>query len=78
MGLHPFRYAGQLYTVHADETEVVALSSPVVALLRTRWNERTYDTGLVFSNDGKTPIRDMTMTKLLRGDGVASLTVHGF
>ena len=54
------------------------LSAPVVALLRKRWNERTSDTGLVFSNDGKKPISDMTMTKLLRDDGFPSITVHGF
>jgi integrase len=62
----------------AGETHVVPLSAPVVALLRKRWDERTSDTGLVFSNDGKKPISDMTMTKLLRDDGFASITVHGF
>lgn len=62
----------------AGETHIVPLSAPVVALLRKRWNERTSDTGLVFSNDGKKPISDMTMTKLLRDDGFASITVHGF
>ena len=62
----------------AGETHVVPLSSPVVALLRKRWDERISDTGLVFSNDGKKPISDMTMTKLLRDDGFASITVHGF
>jgi len=62
----------------AGETHVVPLSAPVVALLRKRWNERTSNTGLVFSNDGKKPISDMTMTKLLRDDGIASVTVHGF
>lgn len=62
----------------AGETHVVPLSAPVVALLRKRWDERTSDTGLVFSNDGKKPISDMTMTKLLRDDGFTSITVHGF
>lgn len=62
----------------AGETHVVPLSAPVLALLRKRWDERTSDTGLVFSNDGKKPISDMTMTKLLRDDGFASITVHGF
>lgn len=62
----------------AGETHVVPLSAPIVALLRKRWDERTSDTGLVFSNDGKKPISDMTMTKLLRDDGFASTTVHGF
>jgi len=62
----------------AGETHIVPLSAPVVALLCKRWNERTSDTGLVFSNDGKKPISDMTMTKLLRDDGFTSITVHGF
>lgn len=62
----------------ARETHVVPLSAPVLALLCKRWNERTSDTGLVFSNDGEKPISDMTMTKLLRDDGFASITVHGF
>jgi len=62
----------------AGETHIVPLSPPVVALLRKRWNERTSETGLVFSNDGKKPISDMAMTKLLRDDGFATVTVHGF
>jgi integrase len=62
----------------ARETHVVPLSPPVVALLRKRWNEREGDSELVFTNDGKKPISDMTMTKLLRDDGFATVTVHGF
>lgn len=62
----------------AGATHIVPLSAPVVALLCKRWDERTSDTGLVFSNDGKKPISDMTMTKLLRDDGLTSITVHGF
>jgi len=62
----------------AGETHVVPLSAPAVALLRRRWNERDSDTGFVFSNDGKKPISDMTMTKLLRDDGIKGVTVHGF
>lgn len=62
----------------ARETHVVPLSAPAVALLRKRWNERTSDAGLVFSNDGEKPISDMTMTKLLRDDGIKGVTVHGF
>jgi len=41
-----------------------------VALLRKRWKERASDTGLVFSADGEKAISDMTMTKLLRDDGI--------
>jgi len=62
----------------ARETHVVPLSAPAVALLRKRWNERANDTGLVFSNDGEKAISDMTMTKLLRDDGIKGVTVHGF
>ncbi len=62
----------------ARETHIVPLSPPAVALLRKRWNERTSDDGLVFSKDGERPISDMTMTKLLRSDGIAGATVHGF
>ncbi|MEJ7936139.1 integrase arm-type DNA-binding domain-containing protein [Sphingobium sp. AN558] len=62
----------------AGETHVVPLSAPAVVLLRKRWRERTSDTGLVFSNDGEKAISDMTMTKLLRDDGIKGVTVHGF
>lgn len=62
----------------AGETHVVPLSAPAVTLLRKRWKERTSDIGLVFSNDGEKPISDMTMTKLLRDDGIKGVTVHGF
>lgn len=62
----------------AKETHVVPLSPPAVALLRKRWSERTSDDGLVFSADGERPISDMTMTKLLRNDGITGATVHGF
>ena len=62
----------------AREAHIVPLSLPVLALLRRRWNERTSDDGLVFSNNGKNPISDMTMTKLLRDDGITGVTVHGF
>jgi integrase len=62
----------------ARETHVVPLTPPAVALLRKRWNERTSNDGLVFSKDGEKPISDMTMTKLLRDDGIKGATVHGF
>lgn len=62
----------------AGETHVVPLSPPAVALLRKRWKERACDTGLVFSADGEKAISDMTMTKLLRDDGIKGVTVHGF
>lgn len=62
----------------AGETHIVPLSAPAVALLRKRWRERASDKGLVFSVDGKRPISDTTMTKLLRDDGIKRVTVHGF
>lgn len=62
----------------ARETHVVPLCPSVLALLRRRWIERTSDEGLVFSNSGMKPISDMTMTKLLRDDGITGVTVHGF
>lgn len=62
----------------ARETHIVPLAAPAIALLRRRWQVRTSDTGLVFSNDGDKPISDMTMTKLLRDDGITGVTVHGF
>ncbi|MCC6482236.1 MAG: site-specific integrase, partial [Sphingomonadaceae bacterium] len=62
----------------AGDTHVVPLSSSAVTLLRKRWKERICDTGLVFSADGEKPISDMTMTKLLRDDGITGITVHGF
>jgi integrase len=62
----------------ARETHVVPLSPSTVTLLRRRWNERTSDDGLVFSNDGDKPISDMTMTKLLRDAEIKGVTVHGF
>src|SRR3546814_6917249 len=54
----------------ARETHIVPLSAPALVLLHKRWNERTSDTGLVFTNNGTKPISDMTMTKLLRDDGI--------
>ena len=62
----------------ARETHVVPLSFPALKLLRRLWRERTSDTGLVFTNNGAKPISDMTMTKLLRDDGIEGVTVHGF
>ena len=57
---------------------MVPLSSDALAILRRRWEARTSDEGLIFSASGKKPISDMTMTKVLRKDGVAGYTVHGF
>lgn len=60
------------------ETHVVPLSAPVVALLRKLWEQRTSDTGLIFSRDGEKPISDVTMNKILRDDAIVGAVVHGF
>lgn len=57
---------------------IVPLSPQAVAILRRRWDYRDSDSGLVFSNTGKKPLSDMTMTKVLRDLGLAKTTVHGF
>ncbi len=62
----------------AGKTHVVPLAPPVVALLRRIWKERDSDTGLVFSNNGRQPLSDMTLTKVLRDLGIEKFTVHGF
>jgi len=60
------------------KTHVVPLPDCAVELLKRRWELRSTDDGLVFSNDGEKPLSDMTMTKVLRDMGHAKITVHGF
>jgi len=60
------------------KTHVVPLPDCAVELLKRRWELRSTDDGLVFSNDGEKPLSDMTMTKVLRDMGQAKITVHGF
>jgi integrase len=60
------------------QRHVVPLSPAAVAILRRRWPLRASDDGLVFSTNGKKPISDMTMTKVLRDLGFPKTTVHGF
>jgi integrase len=62
----------------ARREHVVPLSPAVVDILRHRWRFRSSDEGLVFSNDGKRPLSDMTLTKVLRDMGRDKVTVHGF
>lgn len=57
---------------------VVPLAPPVLEILKRRWDFRAEDSGLVFSTDGLRPLSDMTMTKVLRDLGLATITVHGF
>lgn len=62
----------------ARETHIVPLAPPALTLLRRLWKERGSNTSLVFTNNGTKPISDVTMTKLLRDDGIEDVTVHGF
>lgn len=57
---------------------VVPLAPAALAILKRRWPLRSADDGLVFSSEGTKPLSDMTMTKVLRDMGRASITVHGF
>jgi integrase len=59
-------------------THIVPLPPAAVEILRRRWEGRTTDDGLVFYSTVQKPISDMTMTKVLRDDGIRTLTVHGF
>lgn len=60
------------------EPHIVPLPASAIELLQRRWKARSTDDGLVFSADGAKPISDMTMTKVLRDEGIPSHTVHGF
>ncbi|HEX7822740.1 MAG TPA: integrase arm-type DNA-binding domain-containing protein [Sphingobium sp.] len=57
---------------------IVPLSPAAMEILRCRWEIRTSDDGLVFYSTVKKAISDMTMTKVLRKDGIKAFTVHGF
>jgi len=61
-----------------NKTHIVPLTPPAIEILRRRWEGRSTDNGLVFFSSPKKAISDMTMTKVLRDDGIASITVHGF
>lgn len=82
-----------LWTIPASrmkmkKVHIVPLSPAAVEILRRRWEVRTSDEGLIFSTSRTRPtstspaqdkpISDMTMTKVLRDDGLAAITVHGF
>lgn len=78
-----FTIYNAVWTIPAEpmkmrETHVVSLSAPVVALLRKLWEQRTSDTGLIFSRDGTKPISDVTMNKILRDDAIPNAVVRGF
>lgn len=60
------------------QPHVVPLSPAGVAILGRRWPLRSSDEGLVFSTHGVKALSDMTMTKVLRDLGFATITVHGF
>jgi integrase len=61
-----------------NKVHVVPLTEPALTILRRRWDLRISDAGLVFSNHGKKPLSDMTMTKVMRDLEIARITVHGF
>lgn len=74
----------RLWTMPADHTKtaeehVVPLTEPAMAILKTRWDNRTNDRPLVFegAKAGK-PMSDNTMRKVLRDMGLEEETVHGF
>ena len=61
-----------------NQTHMVPLAPATVEILRRRWEGRSTDDGLVFFSRPKKPISDMTMSKCLRDDKIATITVHGF
>ena len=78
-----FDVAKALWTIpgarmKTGKPHVVPLAATIIELLRRRWEWRSADDGLVFSNNGTKPLSDMTMTKVLRDMGHARITVHGF
>lgn len=63
------------------EPHQVPLSTEALAVFKQAWTVREDDNGLVFPSSTKrgTMLADMTLTKLLRGLGLAKdATVHGF
>lgn len=61
-----------------NQTHVVPLTPAAVEILKRRWEGRSADDGLIFFSNPKKALSDMTMTKILRDDGIAGITVHGF
>jgi integrase len=61
-----------------NQTHVVPLTDASISILRRRWEGRESDKGLIFFSSPRKPISDMTMTKVLRDDGLVDATVHGF
>lgn len=63
---------------------IVPLSPPAIALLKRIHVERSAIDGqvkperLVFTCNGKTPVSDMTLLKVLRAMNLGDVTVHGF
>jgi integrase len=62
----------------AREPHQVPLSPRAMEILNRRSRGRTSNTGFIFTNDGKKPLTDMTVSKALRSSGVERFTVHGF
>ena len=60
------------------QAHAVPLAHASISILQRRWLLSEYDDGLVFSTNGKKPLSDMTLTKVLRDLGYPKTTVHGF
>jgi integrase len=60
------------------QQHVVPLTPAVIEILQRRWKLRSDDNDLVFSNYGKKPLSDMTLTQQLRRMELQKITVHGF
>lgn len=56
----------------------IPLTPAAISILKRRWEFRGEDDGWVFSSSGKSPLSDMTMTKVLRDLKFKKETVHGF
>jgi integrase len=72
-----------LWTVPAErmkmrKAHVVPLAPASIDILKQRWPLRTSDTGYVFSSDGRRPLADMTLLKVVRTLSGQRYTTHGF
>lgn len=61
-----------------NKEHIVPLAPKSVEILRQRWKLGLNDSGYIFTNCGRKPLCDMTMTKVLRDMDIKHITVHGF
>ena len=61
-----------------NEIHIVPLNSSALQIVKRRFNVMAPSDQFVFFAKSGKPISDMTMTKVLRDDGIAKITVHGF